>query len=108
MGNYTNGRNVYRSLAVDDRDMAYLAVYPDNVPMSHFIVGHPVQCDHPELVIEFCQLNSRPMEYHLAVNNPTDAPINTTLKKCMDLPSFEFMDKKITVAPGAYVVIREK
>jgi hypothetical protein len=108
MGNYTNGRNVFRSLAVDDRDMAYLAVYPDNVPMSHSIVGHPVQCDHPELIIEFCQLGSRPMEYRLAVNNPTDAPINATLKKCMDLPGFAFADKKITVAPGAYVVIREK
>jgi hypothetical protein len=108
MGNYTNGRNVYRSLAVDDRDMAYLAVYPDNVPTSHSIVGHPVQCDHPELIIEFCQLNSRPTEYHLAVNNPTDAPITTTLKKCMDLAGFEFADKRITIAPGAYVVIREK
>ena len=66
--------------------MAYLAVYPDNVPLSHSIVGHPVQCDNPKLVIEFAQLNAKPMEYHVAVNNPTDAPIKTTLKKCMDLP----------------------
>ena len=37
-------------------------------------------------------MNSSPNEYHLAVNNPTDAPITTTLKKCMDLPGFVFAD----------------
>ena len=79
MGNYTDGANVYRNLATDDREMAYLAVYPDNVPLSHSIVGHPVQCDNPKLVIEFAQLNAKPIEYRVAVNNPTDAPIKTTL-----------------------------
>lgn len=108
MRNYTDGSNVYRSLATDDRGMAYLAVYPDNVPLSHSIVGHPVQCDNPQLVIEFAQLNSKPVEYHVAVNNPTDAPIKTTLKKCMDLPGFEFPDREIEVPAGGYMVVKEK
>lgn len=107
MGNYTNGSNVYRSLATDDRDMAFLAVYPD-VPLSRSIVGHPVQCDNPKLVIEFAQLNSKPVEYRVAVNNPTDAPIKTTLKKCMDLPGFEFPDQPIEVPAGGYVMVKEK
>ena len=81
MGNYTNGSNVYRNLATDDRDMAYLAVYPDNVPLSHSIVGHPVQCDNPKLIIEFAQLSAKPVEYHVAVNNPTDAPIKTDFEE---------------------------
>jgi hypothetical protein len=108
MGYYTNGANVYRNLGIDDRKMAYLAVYPDNVPLSHSIVGHPVQCDNPQLVIEFAQLNAKPTEYHVAVNNPTDAPIKTVLKKCMDLPGFEFADTAVDVPPGGYQVIREK
>ncbi|MGA2618751.1 MAG: hypothetical protein ABSF26_14145 [Thermoguttaceae bacterium] len=108
MGNYTNGVNVYRNLGIDDRDMVYLAVYPDNVPLSHSIIGHPVQCDNPQLVIEFAQLNTKPMEYRVAVNNPTDAPIKTILKKCMDLPGFEFADNLVDVPPGGYKVIREK
>jgi hypothetical protein len=108
MGNYTNGSNVYRSLAVDDRGIAYLAVYPDHAPKSHSIVGHPVQCGDSKLIIEFAQLNAKPLEYRLAVNNPTDVPIKTTLKKCMDLPGFEFADTDITVPPGGYLVVREK
>ena len=56
------------------------------MPLSHSIV-YPVQCDNPQLVIEL-ELNAKPTEYHVAVNNPTDAPIKTILKKCMDLPGF--------------------
>jgi hypothetical protein len=108
MGYYTNGANVYRNLGIDDRKMAYLAVYPDNVPVSHSIVGHPIQCDAPQLVIEFAQLNAKPAEYHVAVNNLTDTPIKTVLKKCMDLPGFEFPDTEVDVPPGGYTVVREK
>jgi hypothetical protein len=108
MRHYTDGANVYRNLAVDDRGMAYLAVYPDGVPLSHSIVGHPVQCNNPQLVIEFAQLSAKPVAYHVAVNNPTDRPIKTTLKKCLDLPGFEFPDQPITVPAGGYVVVKEK
>ena len=107
-GFYTRGRNVYRNLATDDRAMVHLAVYPDGSPRTHSIVGHPVQCDAPELVIELAMLSSKPPSYHVAVNNPTDRPIKTTLRKCMDLPGFTFADRAIDVAPGAYVVVRAK
>ncbi|MHB9023365.1 MAG: hypothetical protein ACYC7E_04210 [Armatimonadota bacterium] len=107
-GYYSKGANVYRNLGIDDRDMAYLAIYPDNVKQSHSIVGHPVQCDNPRLIIEVSQLNTKPAEYHVAVNNPTDAPIKTTLKKCMDLPGFIFPDTPIDVPAGGYVVVKEK
>ncbi|HEY3417368.1 MAG TPA: hypothetical protein VGM23_10840, partial [Armatimonadota bacterium] len=108
MNYYTNGANVYRNLGLDDRDMAFLAVYPDNVPLTHSIVGHPVQCDNAQLIIEVAQLNSKPAEYHVAVNNPTDAPIKTVLKKCMDLPGFDFPDTPVDVPAGGYVVVKEK
>jgi len=70
--------------------------------------AHPIQCDNPQLVTEFAQLNAKPAEYHVAVNNPTDAPIKTVLKKCMDLPGFEFADTAVDVPPGGYQVIRAK
>jgi hypothetical protein len=53
-------------------------------------------------------LNVQPFEYHIAVNNPTDQPIRTSLKKCMDLPGFDFPDTPVEVAAGGYVVVREK
>jgi hypothetical protein len=108
MGNYTDGSRVWRNLATDDRQMAHLAVYPDNVPKSHSIVGHPVQCDRPELIIEFAQLQSSPPEYRVAVNNPTDSPIKTILTKCIDLPGFDFPDRPIETPAGGYLVVRER
>ena len=107
-GFYTNGKNVCRSLATDDRDRVHLGVYTTGVPLTHCVVGHPVQCDNPALIIEVAQLNTKPYEYHVAVNNPTDKPIKTTLRKCMDLPGFEFPDTVVEVAAGGYLVVREK
>lgn len=80
----------------------------DNVPLSHSIVRHPIQCDNSNLVIEFAQLSARPIEYHVAVNNPIDVPIKTTLKKCMDLSGFEFPDTLVMVPPRGYIVVKEK
>lgn len=75
---------------------------------THNIIGHPVQCDNPKLMIEFTQLSTKPFEYHVAVNNPTDAPIKTTLKKRMDLPGFEFANTPVEVPAGGYTVVKEK
>ena len=104
-GFYTKGNNVYRNLATDDRDMVYLAVYPDNIPVSHSVVGHPVQCDNPKLIIEVTQLNDKPVQWHVAVNNPTDTPISATLRKTMNIPGFDFTDTKVEVPPGGYKVV---
>ncbi|MBU4401074.1 MAG: hypothetical protein KKE86_17310, partial [Planctomycetes bacterium] len=107
-GFYTNGRNVYRNLGLDDRHMAFVAVFPDAAKNTHNIVGHPVQCANPDLVIELTQLGTRPFEYRVAVNNPTDQPITTVLKKSMDLPGFEFADTRVEAPAGGYVVVKEK
>ncbi|MHB9023038.1 MAG: hypothetical protein ACYC7E_02530 [Armatimonadota bacterium] len=107
-GFYTDGKNVYRNLATDDRDMVHLAVYPDRVPTTHMVVGHPVQCDAPQLIIEVTMLNDAPHAYRVAVNNPTDKPITTVLKKAMDLPGFDFPDSPVSIPAGGYLVIRAK
>ncbi|MBI4027503.1 MAG: hypothetical protein HY360_21130 [Verrucomicrobia bacterium] len=107
-GYYTEGKNVYRNLASDDRDIVHLGVYPDFAPAHHSVVGHPVQCDNSNLIIEVTQISAKPPEYHVAVNNPTDAPIKTTLKKCMDLPGFEFPNKEVEVPAGGYAAVKEK
>lgn len=107
-GFYTNGKDVYRSLALDDRGMAHLAVYPYPVEKTHCVAGHPVQCDAKDLIIEVAMLGSKPPLYHVAVNNPTDTAIKTTLRKCMALPRFEFQDTPVEVPAGGYVVVKKE
>jgi len=107
-GFYSNGRNVYRNLATDDRDLVHLAVYTTGVAKTHCVVGHPVQCDAKDLIIELTRLQDAPPQYHVAVNNPTDQPISTVLKKTMDLPGFDFPDTPVQVPAGGYRVVREK
>jgi len=105
---YTDGRNVWRQLGPDDRGLVHLAVYPDHTRRSHQIVGHPVQCDAKALIIQVTKLSDKPAQYHVAVNNPTDKPIRTTLRRCMDLPGFTFPDTPLDVPAGAYVVVKKK
>ena len=107
-GHYTNGRNVVRNLATDDRDMVHLAVYTNGVPRSHSMVGHPVQCDAPELCIQVTHIDHDPPRWYVAVNNPTDQPIRTTLRKAMDLPGFDLPDTIVDLASGAYKVVLDQ
>ena len=107
-GFYSKGANVYRNLGTDDRDMVHLAVYTKGVPKTHCIVGHPVQCNAQDLIIEVTHLNDNPAQWYVAVNNPTDKPIKTVLKRAMDLPGFEFPDTPVAVPAGGYQVIKEK
>ena len=107
-GFYTYGKNVYRNLGPDDKNIVYLAIYPDFVPNTHCVVGHPVVCDNPSLIIEFTQLSTKPNQYHIAINNPTDQSIKTVLKKNMNLPDFEFPDTEVEVPAGGYIVVKEK
>jgi len=105
---YTGGRNVWRQLGPDDRGLVHLAVYPDHARRSHHLVGHPVQCDAADLIIQVTKLSDKPVQYHVAVNNPTDKPIHTTLRRCMDLPGFTFPDTPLDVPAGAYIVVKKK
>ncbi|HEY3418697.1 MAG TPA: hypothetical protein VGM23_17620 [Armatimonadota bacterium] len=99
---------VYRNLGLDDERVAFLSLYPDQAAKTHVIVGHPIQCAARDLIIEVTMLNDNPASYHVAVNNPTDKSIRTVLKKCMDLPGFNFPNTPIEVPAGGYVVVREK
>lgn len=103
-GYYTSGKGVWRNLAVDDHGIVHVSLFPDRVARSHSVVGHPVVCDNPELRIQFTRLSDEP-RYYVAVNNPTDRPIETTLRKGIDLPGFELPGKPIAVAPGALRVV---
>ena len=105
-GFYSKGEKVYRNLGMDDRDMVHLAVYTKGVPKTHCVVGHPVQCKAMNLIIEVTHLSDNPAQWRVAVNNPTDRPIETTLKKCMDLPGFDFPDQSVKVPAGGYIVVR--
>lgn len=106
-GFYTDGRNVYRQVGLDDRDLAHLSVYPDAAAATHCRIGHPVQCDRPDLILEFTVLRDQPFECRVAVNNPTDEPIRATLRQGMDVPSFSFADTTIEAPAGGYVVVRD-
>ena len=64
--------------------------------------------EDPEWIIEFAQLSAQPPQYRVAVNNPTDAPLKTTLRKCIDLPGFDFPDRPLEVPAGGYLVVRER
>ncbi|MBI4023834.1 MAG: hypothetical protein HY360_02570 [Verrucomicrobia bacterium] len=99
---------VYRNLGLDEEQVAFLSLYPDQAASTHVVVGHPLQCDDGNLIIEIAMLNDNPAEYHVGVNNPTDKPIRTMLRKCMELPGFEFPDQEIDVPAGGYVVMKEK
>jgi len=99
---------VYRNLGLDDEGVAFLALYPDQASHTQVSVGHPVQCADRDLVIELAMLSDSPPQYHVAVNNPTDRRIRTALKKTIDLPRFAFPDTPVDVAPGGYLVVRDK
>jgi hypothetical protein len=99
---------VCRSLGLDDQRQAFLSLYPDHARRARITVGHPVQCSAPDLVIEVAMLFDSPPQYHVAVNNPTDRPIRSVLKRAMALPGFEFADTPVDVPPGGYLVVHEK
>lgn len=107
-GYYSKGDNVYRNLAPDDKDIVHLAVYTTGVPLTHCLVGHPVQCSNSDLIIEVTKLSDKPEQWHVAVNNPTDAEIKTVLRKGMAIPGLDFPDTPVTVPAGGYVVVKEK
>ena len=45
---------------------------------NNLFIGHPVICDQPELFIQMTQTGED--QWSVEVNNPTDAPIRTTLR----------------------------
>jgi len=79
---------------------------------THVLVGHPIVADAAgqELFLEVTQLsngtNDKPARWHVAVNNPLDTPVTTTLRQTMPIPGLEFATREITVQPGEYQVLK--
>lgn len=107
-GDYGSGERRYRALGLDFEGHAYVPLYVDRAPVTHVVAGHPVIAgpEGRELFIQVTKVGVNPDRWHVAVNNPTDQAITTTLKRAMDLPGLDFADSAVTIAPGGYVVLR--
>lgn len=111
LGHYTNCSGVYAPLAVDPQSgSVYLPLYANRVPLTHVVLGHPVEADQggSELFIQVTRINNNPeSQWHVHLNNPTKAPITTTLRQRLPLPGLQIGAKKVTVPPGALVLPQE-
>lgn len=107
-GDYGTGQNRYRPMGMDDDGFAYVPLYVEKADVTHVVAGHPVIAsgDGKDLFIQVTLLRDNPWQWHVAVNNPTDKPIRTTLAKGMDLPELILPEGPITIAPGEYRVVR--
>ncbi|HGJ67192.1 TPA: hypothetical protein ENS27_17665 [bacterium] len=107
-GDYGIGKDRYRPLGLDIYGNAYIPVYIDYAEKTHLVIGQPVIADDNgnELFIQVTHINENPQRWHVSVNNPTDKPIKTTLKKTMELPGFDFATQEISIPAGGYIVIK--
>ncbi|MBI4025415.1 MAG: hypothetical protein HY360_10580 [Verrucomicrobia bacterium] len=101
------GENRFRELGMDAFGCAYVPMYVDKADETHLVAGHPVVADEKgrELFIQVTHVFENPHQWHVSVNNPTDATIKTILRKAMDLPGFIFHNTEITLKPGEYKVM---
>jgi hypothetical protein len=108
LGNYTNGKNVYTTLGFDMEGYVHAALYPDQVPETHVVIGHPVTCSRPELILEVMPRTNPEGGYRwqVAVNNPTDEPVTATFRAGMELPGLDFAPQEHTIPAGGYVKLR--
>jgi hypothetical protein len=107
-GDYGGGRNRYRALGMDVNGDAYIPLYANWADQTHVLAGHPVAAG-PEansLFIEVTRVSDDPPRFHVSVNNPTDQTIATTLRVAMPMPGLDFQQKRITLPPGAYMVVQ--
>ncbi len=107
-GHYGSGANRYRTLGTDLDGCAYLPLYVDRASTTHVVAGHPVVAgpEAKDLFIQVTHVGRDPDRWHVSVNNPTDQPVATTLKKSIELPGFEFPPTTLKLKPGEYVVLR--
>jgi hypothetical protein len=107
-GLYGPGEDRFRAAGLDFAGDAYVPLHPGRAPRTHVIVGHPVVAgpEGRELFIEMTKLAEGPFEWHVAVNNPTDRRIETTLRAAMDLPGLVLPAGRRVFEPGEYRVLR--
>ena len=106
-GIYGDGTNRYSPSGFDSSGRVYASVFPDLSTMADVEIGHPVVCDAKDLIIQVTQkYGTNGYDYYVAVNNPTDNPIEATLKKNIDLPDFDFPEQKVSIAAGGALTIK--
>lgn len=110
---YSPGNSGWRALGLDFDNRAYVPLYVSKSPRTHVLIGHPLVADAAgkDLFLQATRLNDglegKPPAWHLSVNNPTDQPITTTLKRAMDVPGLNFTEETVTLAPGEYRVLNK-
>lgn len=110
---FSDGRKVYRPLGIDRSGRAYLPAYPHKARRTHLVFGHPVVADErgEDLFIQVTALTgpfkngNRQPKWHVSVNNPTDQPVTTLLKRRIALPGMQFDEVEISLKPGEYRVL---
>ncbi len=105
LGNYTGGKDVYTTLGFDMEGDVHAALYPDMAPETHVVIGHPVTCSRPELILEVMPRTDSEggYQWNVAVNNPTDVPVRATFRRGMELPGLDFEPQEHTIPAGGYV-----
>ncbi|HEY3415859.1 MAG TPA: hypothetical protein VGM23_03150, partial [Armatimonadota bacterium] len=108
---YSKANSGWRALGLDNDGRAYAPLYVSKAANTRVMIGHPVVADAAgkDLFIQTTRINDgldgKPPLWHLSVNNPTDKPVTTTLKRAMDLPGLDFTEQTLTLQPGEYRVI---
>ncbi len=103
-GTYGDGTRKYHPCGFDLQGRVRATLYHCLAEKTEAIIGHPVVCDSPGLIVQVTQkpTGDGGYSYYVAVSNPTDKPIQTTLRKNISLPDFPFESTELTVPPGGY------
>ena len=102
---YSKENSGWRELGLDFDGRAYAPLFVSKAAKTHVRIGHPLVADAAgkDLFLQVTRLNDglegKPPAWHISVNNPTDKPITTTLKRAMEVPGLEFKEETVTVAP---------
>ncbi len=111
---YSKGNSGWRALGLDFDGRAYVPLYVSMAPKTQVMIGQPVVADAAgnELFIQVTRLNDgidgNPPLWHMSVNNPTDKPVTSILKRAMEIPGLDFTEEKVTLNPGEYRVLSKQ
>jgi hypothetical protein len=101
----------FRSLSLDANGHAYLPIHSGQAALHHLVIGQPIVADAAgkDLFIEVVCLkdaqDGNPPQWHVSVNNPTDASITTTLTQAIALPGLTLAAGPITIPAGGYELV---
>ena len=86
----------------------HTALFTDHADRTEVTIGHPVICDEERLFIQVTSRDDRGAEdsWHVSVNNPTDGVVETACRSAFAMPGLELAEQRLSLSPGAYVVLR--